>query len=1138
VKILTLRAADIEGPFRWRWLLSSSDEFLADWPVDFPADAADRHTVWLGRPIMLALRAADAIRVEVPREARFILDVPLHLVGIKTPITYHFAVEKPRPKDPAEDRVRILALPGPGTGPSLEIRREQQDLDEAAAARAHLRVLPSRPTRDQVYDAVEDYPGWDVLHLSTHGTAEPGDLIELLGPMRDRLKLVVLSVCRTDAEAAATILHRLDLPAADPGGDPAGVGPGWCLAVADELGAGVVAMRRPAPGFTSALYRALLDGRVLQDAVTEATVASGADALLVGPGDGLAFSPAADRPPQSAAALPGFPPRPQRFVGRADTLLAAARRLSPDSGRTGLLLVGVGGVGKTACALEIAYDLRDWFETALWWSAPPRGDRTALHSLAFALEHGLGVPAIQALTGDRDLDRFLPHLRATLRGRTALIVLDNLETQLDAENRWRDPRMGRLVAALTDHGGPSRTILTSRCTPADLPGSVQVKDLSALSLDESLLLARELPKLGRIIASGETGEATGRGRLVRQVLEVVRGHPKLLELIDATSSDPASLAERLQRRLDTTDPQHRLTALFPDDEHTEELHEWVRFVLTDLPEPARLLVDLLAELEPVDRTLEVVWTVWPRVWQGDGGRGVPPREVAIRPLVRTGLVEEPSPGAGFRIHAGVAGLIRAEVSAEQKTLINTVVGEHWSGQLEALLEAPADGADIPECALRGVPYHARAGDVTGAVGLLRQVDQRDRSPAVTQRVIDHLRQILTDTPEDAADPTPRLAAEALQAQILNRLEPVASVQALTALYQRINASNQPQLSITVAGDLATAWCERGRFGDALRLLDTNAARLRQTNLGAWTRASNECHRLFVIAQRGDSREALDGAVALLKRLWNLPTPTDGDNNLHAPWHVQESTLRTAYLAAVMLREWAAAQEFNGQILRSLDRRGAGRHERAWVQFNAYAPLLRLGQADRATELLEACQQTFEVAMDMRALGAVLSARAELADHRGAAEQARDLEHAALRLKYFTAEPDTVAASHHNLANYLTRSEERRADRVVGAAFAHRIAAGLLLLATERQTTLRGTVHGLAVQLDRHGPDRLPRTLDSCASRVHAVEGVQFTDLLQNLVPNTDARAELFERLLRLAREEAARDVSATVDNHPTLLVGP
>ena len=72
-----------------------------------------------------------------------------------------------------------------------------------------------------------------------------------------------------------------------------------------------------------------------------------------------------------------FPDEPERFVGRAAAMAAASAALAPDSGRTAVLLHGMAGAGKTACALELAYRHQDAFAAAAFWQAPTRDDEWA-----------------------------------------------------------------------------------------------------------------------------------------------------------------------------------------------------------------------------------------------------------------------------------------------------------------------------------------------------------------------------------------------------------------------------------------------------------------------------------------------------------------------------------------------------------------------------------------------------------------------------------------------------------------------------------------------------------------------------------------------------------------------------------------
>ena len=104
------------------------------------------------------------------------------------------------------------------------------------------------------------------------------------------------------------------------------------------------------------------------------------------------------------------------------------------------------------------------------------------------------------LVDDPDqLRAFLPQLTQVFEEYRILLVLDNLESLLTEGGAWRDERWGWVLAALTDHTGLSRVVVTSRQLPVGLPGSVLVEAVHALSLPESVLLARELPHLRGLI---------------------------------------------------------------------------------------------------------------------------------------------------------------------------------------------------------------------------------------------------------------------------------------------------------------------------------------------------------------------------------------------------------------------------------------------------------------------------------------------------------------------------------------------------------------------------------------------------------------------------------------------------------------
>ncbi len=696
---LTLRAMDVEGPGRWRWLLvDDAGRALADHQVDLdpkstefeafadldgylrrnrlPDDRVGSETAivtrmrrWIGTQVLgatIGRQLTGTVRVVVPSEADFLLTRPLELADLDgqplarrgvalvfelpgtDALTGAAALAGTQPggplgKQPVGDRLRILAIFSMPTRSSvLALRRERYELARTVrqiASRSRkaieLRVLQYGVTRQLLRETVEEYPGWDVLHVSGHGAlgrlllekpdgspdeVSTDELVELLRPARDRLKFAVLSACNSGADVAASTLRALklddaadqlehaagdaasDRPTAGPSGS--GAGASGSAAAGDELAAGgdelaaggsaapvglarglveklgvaVLAMRYPvadpfAVELTKALYPRLLGAgqpvdRAAALAIPQAAgetpsagrpaLSIGIPALFGGTAAGLRVAPpvgAVELDPY-AERMARFPDEPERFVGRTPALIAASGALAPESGRAGVLFLGMAGAGKTSCALELAYQHRGRFGGLAWWQAPSQPDMfgQALSSLAHAWESQLGhhgLTMMAAVGSESALRNFLPRLRAILRDEALLLVLDNLETLLSDARTWRDPLWGPLIDTLLGHGGLSRVVFTSRVTPAGFaPDRLLTLPTHALSLAESVLLAQELPNLGRLL-HGESSpmravaEIAADREVARRVLSVVQGHPKLLELADAAAADPAGLEVRL-----------------------------------------------------------------------------------------------------------------------------------------------------------------------------------------------------------------------------------------------------------------------------------------------------------------------------------------------------------------------------------------------------------------------------------------------------------------------------------------------------------------------------------------------------------------------------------------------------------------
>jgi len=313
---------------------------------------------------------------------------------------------------------------------------------------------------------------------------------------------------------------------------------------------------------------------------------------------------------------------------------------------------------------------------------------------------------------------------------------------------------GLLVDALVGHWGESRLVLTSRVRPEGLEGRVTAEPVHALSLDEALLLARELPNLGRLLRQDTSPGQGGREHvaegvaLVRRVLGIVQGHPKLLELADAEAGDPAALRDRLVEADRALPGQAgRLAAFFAQGESAlapeqflRVLAGWTRGAAAALPEGARVLLWVLCALEEADRWRLVLERVWSLLWRRLDRPGQPPvLEEALAPLVTRALVQLEHQGedqAHYRVHPGVAEAARQDAGEAFQAAVDTELGAFWQAAFRQARSA--EGGEAGWWVLRAgrsaVPYLLRLGDWAAASCLLDEVLYRDQSPATVQMV--------------------------------------------------------------------------------------------------------------------------------------------------------------------------------------------------------------------------------------------------------------------------------------------------------------------------------------------------------------------------------------------------------------------
>jgi tetratricopeptide (TPR) repeat protein len=564
-------------------------------------------------------------------------------------------------------------------------------------------------------------------------------------------------------------------------------------------------------------------------------------------------------------------------------------------------------------------------------------------------------------------------------------------------------------------------ILTSRITPAGLDQNrVLVRPVHALSRDESVLLARELPNL-RALLHHETEPVRGPGvadpALGRRVLTLVQGHPKLLELADAAAVDPARLASQLAAAEAAVDGA-ALTAFLTEGDTAldatqffQTLTAWTTDATTTLPASARLLLQALCRIEDTDRDSATLDGNWADLWRRlDQPGQPPPRAEALAPLIAAALVAadptdpaDPAALVVYRIHPGVAEAIQAATPEPVTAAVDAELAAWWTTLARWAIEQEQAGEDTSQFVVRAglaaAPYLLRRHDWNTASALLEQALQRDSySPVTAQALIPPLGRI--------AEATGEPQALGMLAAALSVVDPGEAETLLRRVYDHATTSGDHRQASVVAGALVNLLCDQGRLRDARTLADQKIEHIRQAGLGAWTQLLDQGQRLQILSLLGDHGQVLTDLPGLRARMAELSTQSAANDTVN-PWNVRELILNAGFTSALTLRRWQQALDLTDEITTSERGRGASAHETARTRFNNYSPLLRLGRLAEAEQLLRNCQDVYETVGDIPLLGRVYSARADLEDERGHLQDAVELQRSALRLHYVHPAPSSA-----------------------------------------------------------------------------------------------------------------------------------
>jgi len=360
--------------------------------------------------------------------------------------------------------------------------------------------------------------GYQIVHFIGHGSKDGLLLEDELGQGDDvsvddlvdvfrnsGVDLVVLNVCESEGPGKALV--DCGIPA---------VVATTCL-IPDKV----------AVQLSEQLYAALAAGKtaaralgLAKDVVAREISALGAEIpKLLGDGQ-LSFPPAQEGQP---AILDGEPvacnvPRALRFVGRAEELIAIARQLGKAQIR-GVVVSGIGGIGKSALIMEAAYRNAWRFPGGMIWASAKGLEDFGLRDVLHAMDRVLGLGL-----GKYDEARREQIALEALRMRPALLILDNMETLEEREKR----RVTAFLNKLDARAGSKIMLSLSYHDEAGFRGLDAVHPLPLLGLDEDSAVAHLL----------QEAEEKGVGRLLqapgdqqRALVRKVGGHPLMLELI-------------------------------------------------------------------------------------------------------------------------------------------------------------------------------------------------------------------------------------------------------------------------------------------------------------------------------------------------------------------------------------------------------------------------------------------------------------------------------------------------------------------------------------------------------------------------------------------------------------------------------
>ncbi len=276
----------------------------------------------------------------------------------------------------------------------------------------------------------------------------------------------------------------------------------------------------------AAHQKVLLDERWLQQLLSQPATPQSEGTGELPLDAGLHSAPATGSGPQvdwgEALDVPGF-------YGRREELALLCRWIGEDRCRV-VSVLGMGGIGKSALAVTVMYQVAGQFEIVIWRSLRDMPNCVTLVESCLQMLDPQARPVVSDALEDR-----LRLLMEQLRARRVLLVLDNWETLLEEGTgtgrlRTGSQGYGQLLRLLGETRHQSCLLLTSR---------EKLAELVPLEGKRSPIRALRLSGLDDLAGAQllEEKEVVGSPQDLERLVEVYQGNPLALKIVGQTITE-------------------------------------------------------------------------------------------------------------------------------------------------------------------------------------------------------------------------------------------------------------------------------------------------------------------------------------------------------------------------------------------------------------------------------------------------------------------------------------------------------------------------------------------------------------------------------------------------------------------------